>query len=608
MYLCVQKKNVNMNIENKLVGSVINGLKALYGQEVAAAQVQLQKTKREFEGHLTLVVFPFLRMSKKGPEQTAQEIGEYLQANEPAVAAFNVIKGFLNLTIASSAWIELLNVIHADEQYGITAADDNSPLVMIEYSSPNTNKPLHLGHVRNNLLGNALANIVMANGNKVVKTNIVNDRGIHICKSMLAWKLYGNGETPESSGKKGDHLVGDYYVSFDKHYKAEVAELMKGGMTKEEAEAASPLMNEAREMLVKWEAGDPEVRALWTMMNNWVYAGFDETYRKMGVSFDKIYYESNTYLEGKEKVIEGLEKGFFYKKEDGSVWADLTGEGLDHKLLLRADGTSVYMTQDIGTAKLRFADYPIDKMIYVVGNEQNYHFQVLSILLDKLGFEWGKSLVHFSYGMVELPEGKMKSREGTVVDADDLMEEMIATAKETSQELGKLDGLTKEEADDIARIVGLGALKYFILKVDARKNMTFNPKESIDFNGNTGPFIQYTYARIQSVLRKAAESGIVIPAQLPAGIELSEKEEGLIQMVADFAAVVAQAGMDYSPSVIANYTYDLVKEYNQFYHDFSILREENEAVKIFRVALSANVAKVVRLGMGLLGIEVPVRM
>ena len=607
MYLCAQKKNVTMNIENKLVDSVINGLKALYGQEVPAAQVQLQKTKKEFEGHLTLVVFPFLRMSKKGPEQTAQEIGEYLQANEPAVAAFNVIKGFLNLTIASSAWIELLNVIHADEQYGITAVDDNSPLVMIEYSSPNTNKPLHLGHVRNNLLGNALANIVMANGNKVVKTNIVNDRGIHICKSMLAWKLYGNGETPESSGKKGDHLVGDYYVSFDKHYKAEVAELMKGGMTKEEAEAASPLMNEAREMLVKWEAGDPEVRALWTMMNNWVYAGFDETYRKMGVSFDKIYYESNTYLEGKEKVMEGLEKGFFYKKEDGSVWADLTGEGLDHKLLLRADGTSVYMTQDIGTAKLRFADYPIDKMIYVVGNEQNYHFQVLSILLDKLGFEWGKSLVHFSYGMVELPEGKMKSREGTVVDADDLMEEMIATAKETSQELGKLDGLTREEADDIARIVGLGALKYFILKVDARKNMTFNPKESIDFNGNTGPFIQYTYARIQSVLRKAAESGIVIPAQLPTGIELSEKEEGLIQMVADFAAVVTQAGTDYSPSVIANYTYDLVKEYNQFYHDFSILREENEAVKVFRVALSANVAKVVRLGWVLFAFAVPAR-
>lgn len=605
-----------MNIEQKLVSSVIGGLKALYGQDVPAAQVQLQKTKKEFEGHLTLVVFPFLRMSKKGPEQTAQEIGEYLQANEPSVAAFNVIKGFLNLTIASSAWIELLNGIHADKQYGIVAVTDNSPLVMIEYSSPNTNKPLHLGHVRNNLLGNALANIVAANGNKVVKTNIVNDRGIHICKSMLAWQKYGNGETPESSGKKGDHLIGDYYVSFDKHYKAEVKELMarfqSEGMNEEEAkakaEAESPLMKEAREMLVKWEANDPEVRALWKKMNDWVYAGFDETYRMMGVTFDKIYYESNTYLEGKEKVMEGLEKGFFYRKEDGSVWADLTGEGLDHKLLLRADGTSVYMTQDIGTAKLRFADYPIDKMIYVVGNEQNYHFQVLSILLDKLGFEWGKGLVHFSYGMVELPEGKMKSREGTVVDADDLMAEMIDTAKETSNELGKLDGLTKEEADNIARIVGLGALKYFILKVDARKNMTFNPKESIDFNGNTGPFIQYTYARIQSVLRKAKEAGIEIPAQLPAGIELSEKEEGLIQMVADFAAIVKQAGEDYSPSIIANYTYDLVKEYNQFYHDFSILREENEAVKVFRLALSENVAKVVRLGMGLLGIEVPDRM
>lgn len=605
-----------MNIEQKLVSSVIGGLKALYGQDVPAAQVQLQKTKKEFEGHLTLVVFPFLRMSKKGPEQTAQEIGEYLQANEPSVAAFNVIKGFLNLTIASSAWIELLNGIHADKQYGIVAVTDNSPLVMIEYSSPNTNKPLHLGHVRNNLLGNALANIVAANGNKVVKTNIVNDRGIHICKSMLAWQKYGNGETPESSGKKGDHLIGDYYVSFDKHYKAEVKELMakfqSEGMNEEEAkakaEAESPLMKEAREMLVKWEANDPEVRALWKKMNDWVYAGFDETYRMMGVTFDKIYYESNTYLEGKEKVMEGLEKGFFYRKEDSSVWADLTGEGLDHKLLLRADGTSVYMTQDIGTAKLRFADYPIDKMIYVVGNEQNYHFQVLSILLDKLGFEWGKGLVHFSYGMVELPEGKMKSREGTVVDADDLMAEMIDTAKETSNELGKLDGLTKEEADNIARIVGLGALKYFILKVDARKNMTFNPKESIDFNGNTGPFIQYTYARIQSVLRKAKEAGIEIPAQLPAGIELSEKEEGLIQMVADFAAIVKQAGEDYSPSIIANYTYDLVKEYNQFYHDFSILREENEAVKVFRLALSENVAKVVRLGMGLLGIEVPDRM
>ena len=605
-----------MKIEDKLVASVISGLKALYSQEVPEKMVQIQKTKKEFEGHLTLVVFPFLKMSRKGPEQTAQEIGEYLKVNEPAVAAFNVIKGFLNLTIASATWIDLLNEIQADEQYGLVKATETSPLVMIEYSSPNTNKPLHLGHVRNNLLGNALANIVAANGNKVVKTNIVNDRGIHICKSMLAWKKYGNGETPETSGKKGDHLVGDYYVSFDKHYKAEVKELMTEftaqGMSEDEAkakaEAASPLMQEAREMLVKWEAGDPEIRGLWEMMNNWVYAGFDETYRKMGVSFDKIYYESNTYLEGKEKVMEGLEKGFFFKKEDGSVWADLTAEGLDHKLLLRGDGTSVYMTQDIGTAKLRFADYPIDKMIYVVGNEQNYHFQVLSILLDKLGFEWGKSLVHFSYGMVELPEGKMKSREGTVVDADDLMEEMIATAKETSQELGKLDGLTQEEADDIARIVGLGALKYFILKVDARKNMTFNPKESIDFNGNTGPFIQYTYARIQSVLRKAAESGIVVPGQIPAGIELSEKEEGLIQMVADFAAVVKQAGEDYSPSIIANYTYDLVKEYNQFYHDFSILREENEALKVFRIALSANVAKVVRLGMSLLGIEVPSRM
>ena len=605
-----------MKIEDKLVASVISGLKALYSQEVPEKMVQIQKTKKEFEGHLTLVVFPFLKMSRKGPEQTAQEIGEYLKVNEPAVAAFNVIKGFLNLTIASATWIDLLNEIQADEQYGLVKATETSPLVMIEYSSPNTNKPLHLGHVRNNLLGNALANIVAANGNKVVKTNIVNDRGIHICKSMLAWKKYGNGETPETSGKKGDHLVGDYYVSFDKHYKAEVKELMTEfaaqGMSEDEAkakaEAASPLMQEAREMLVKWEAGDPEIRGLWEMMNNWVYAGFDETYRKMGVSFDKIYYESNTYLEGKEKVMEGLEKGFFFKKEDGSVWADLTAEGLDHKLLLRGDGTSVYMTQDIGTAKLRFADYPIDKMIYVVGNEQNYHFQVLSILLDKLGFEWGKSLVHFSYGMVELPEGKMKSREGTVVDADDLMEEMIATAKETSQELGKLDGLTQEEADDIARIVGLGALKYFILKVDARKNMTFNPKESIDFNGNTGPFIQYTYARIQSVLRKAAESGIVVPGQIPAGIELSEKEEGLIQTVADFAAVVKQAGEDYSPSIIANYTYDLVKEYNQFYHDFSILREENEAVKVFRIALSANVAKVVRLGMSLLGIEVPSRM
>ena len=605
-----------MKIEDKLVASVISGLKALYGQEVPEKMVQMQKTKKEFEGHLTLVVFPFLKMSKKGPEQTAQEIGEYLKANDPAVAAFNVIKGFLNLTIASATWIELLNEIQADEQYGLMQVTDASPLVMIEYSSPNTNKPLHLGHVRNNLLGNALANIVAANGNKVVKTNIVNDRGIHICKSMLAWKKYGNGETPETSGKKGDHLVGDYYVSFDKHYKAEVKELMAKftaqGMSDDEAkakaEAESPLMQEAREMLRKWEANDPEIRALWKKMNDWVYAGFDETYKMMGVGFDKIYYESNTYLEGKDKVMEGLEKGFFYRKEDNSVWADLTAEGLDHKLLLRGDGTSVYMTQDIGTAKLRFQDYPIDKMIYVVGNEQNYHFQVLSILLDKLGFEWGKGLVHFSYGMVELPEGKMKSREGTVVDADDLMEAMIETAKETSAELGKLDGLSKEEADDIARIVGLGALKYFILKVDARKNMTFNPKESIDFNGNTGPFIQYTYARIRSVLRKAAESGIAIPEVIPAGLQLSTKEEGLIQMLADFKTVVKQAGTDYNPSIIANYTYDLVKEYNQFYHDFSILREEDEALKIFRLALSANVGKIVKSAMGLLGIEVPERM
>ena len=597
-----------MKIEEKLTAAVVNGLQALYGQDVPAKDVQLQKTKKEFEGHLTLVVFPFLRMSRKGPEQTAQEIGEYLTAHEPAVAAYNVIKGFLNLTVAPAAWIELLNDIHAQEQYGLTAATPESPLVMIEYSSPNTNKPLHLGHVRNNLLGNALAQIIAANGNRVVKTNIVNDRGIHICKSMLAWLKYGNGETPESSGKKGDHLIGDYYVAFDKHYKAEVAQLMEQGQTKEEAEANAPLMKEAREMLVKWEAGDPEVRALWKKMNDWVYVGFDETYKLMGVTFDKIYYESNTYLEGKKKVLEGLEKGLFYRKEDGSVWADLTPEGLDQKLLLRADGTSVYMTQDIGTAEQRFADYPIDKMIYVVGNEQNYHFQVLSILLDKLGFEWGKSLVHFSYGMVELPEGKMKSREGTVVDADDLMGEMIETAKETSGDLGKLDGLTQAEADDIARIVGLGALKYFILKVDARKNMTFNPKESIDFNGNTGPFIQYTYARIRSVLRKATEAGIVIPEQLHAGIELSTKEEGLIQMLADFAGVVKQAGEDYSPSLIANYCYDLVKEYNQFYHDYSILREENPDVRAFRLSLSREVSKIVRLGMGLLGIEVPERM
>ena len=581
-------------IEQKLVQSVAQAIQALYGQAAEPAQVQLQKTKKEFEGHLTLVTFPLLRISRKGPEQTAQEIGEYLAAHEPMVAAVNVIKGFLNITIAASAWVELLNTIDSDAKYGIQTPTENSPLVMIEYSSPNTNKPLHLGHVRNNLLGYALANVMEANGNRVVKTNIVNDRGIHICKSMLAWQKYGKGETPESSGKKGDHLIGDYYVAFDKHYKAEVAEIMeREGCTKEEAEAKSPLMAEAREMLVKWEAGDPEVRGLWQMMN-----------------------ESQTYLEGKEKVLEGLEKGFFFRKEDGSVWADLTGEGLDHKLLLRSDGTSVYMTQDIGTAKLRFQDYPINKMIYVVGNEQNYHFQVLSILLDKLGFDWGKDLVHFSYGMVELPEGKMKSREGTVVDADDLMAEMIATARETSKELGKLDGLTAEEAENIARIVGLGALKYFILKVDARKNMTFNPKESIDFNGNTGPFIQYTYARIQSILRKAQElkvEGLVLSDGTANSLNsqlstLSEKEMVLIQKLAEFPAVVKDAGVTYTPSVIANYVYDLVKEFNQFYHDYSILREENEAVKSFRLVLSANVAKIIRLGMGLLGIEVPERM
>ena len=597
-----------MVIEQQITGSVIAGIKELYGADVAEAQVQLQKTKKEFKGHLTLVVFPFLRMSKKSPEQTAQELGEYLVKNEPAVAEFNVIKGFLNLTVASGCWIDLLNEINAASEYGFTKATENSPLVMIEYSSPNTNKPLHLGHVRNNLLGYSLSKIMEANGNKVVKTNIVNDRGIHICKSMLAWQKWGNGITPEKAGKKGDHLIGDFYVLFSNKLKEETSALEAQGMTKEEAEAASPLMREAREMLRKWEAGDPEISSLWKMMNDWVYAGFDETYKMMGVNFDKIYYESETYLEGKSKVLEGLEKGIFYRREDGSVWANLTAEGLDEKLLLRADGTSVYMTQDIGTAKLRFDDYPINKMIYVVGNEQNYHFQVLSILLDKLGFEFGKGLVHFSYGMVELPEGKMKSREGTVVDADDLMEEMINTAREISQELGKLDGLTPEEAEDIARMVGLGSLKYFILKVDPRKNMTFNPKESIDFNGNTGPFIQYTHARICSVLRKAAEQGIVLPAALPTNFELSEKEEGLIQMLANFKAVVKEAGETYSPALIANYTYDLVKEYNQFYHDFSILHEADEQLKVFRLVLSANVAKIVKEGMGLLGIEVPERM
>ena len=597
-----------MVIEQQITGSVIAGIKELYGADVTETQVQLQKTKKEFKGHLTLVVFPFLRMSKKSPEQTAQELGEYLVKNEPAVAEFNVIKGFLNLTVACGCWIDLLNEINAQPEYGFTKATENSPLVMIEYSSPNTNKPLHLGHVRNNLLGYSLSKIMEANGNKVVKTNIVNDRGIHICKSMLAWQKWGNGITPEKAGKKGDHLIGDFYVLFSNKLKEETAALEAKGMTKEEAEAASPLMQEAREMLRKWEAGDPEVRSLWKMMNDWVYAGFDETYKMMGVSFDKIYYESETYLVGKSKVLEGLKKGIFYRREDGSVWADLRNEGLDEKLLLRADGTSVYMTQDIGTAKLRFDDYPINKMIYVVGNEQNYHFQVLSILLDKLGFEFGKGLVHFSYGMVELPEGKMKSREGTVVDADDLMEEMINTAREISQELGKLDGLTHEEAEDIARMVGLGSLKYFILKVDPRKNMTFNPKESIDFNGNTGPFIQYTYARICSVLRKAAEQGIILPAALPTNFDISEKEEGLIQLLANFKAIVKEAGETYSPALIANYTYDLVKEYNQFYHDFSILHEDNEQLKVFRLVLSANVAKIVKEGMGLLGIEVPERM
>ena len=577
-----------MVIEQQITGAIITGIKELYGADVAANQVQLQKTKKEFKGHLTLVVFPFLRMSKKSPEQTAQEIGEYLLRHEPAVAEFNVIKGFLNLTIACACWIDLLNEINGQPSYGIIPVTEQSPLVMIEYSSPNTNKPLHLGHVRNNLLGYSLSEIMKANGNKVVKTNIVNDRGIHICKSMLAWQKWGNGVTPETADKKGDHLIGDFYVLFSNKLKEETAALEAKGMTKEEAEAASPLMAEAREMLRKWEAGDKEVRALWEMMNNWVYAGFDETYKMMGVDFDKIYYESQTYLEGKGKVLEGLDKGIFYRREDGSVWADLTKDGLDEKLLLRADGTSVYMTQDIGTAKLRFDDYPINKMIYVVGNEQNYHFQVLSILLDKLGFEFGKGLVHFSYGMVELPEGKMKSREGTVVDADDLMEEMVGTAREISQELGKVDEMTPEEAENIARMVGLGSLKYF--------------------NGNTGPFIQYTYARIRSVLRKAAEQGIVLPEQLPTTTTISEKEENLIQMIADYASVVREAGKEYSPALIANYTYDLVKEYNQFYHDFSILREENEEVKEFRLVLSANVAKIVKSAMSLLGIEVPERM
>ena len=597
-----------MSIEQKITAAVIAGIKALYGADIDASQAQLQKTKKEFKGHLTLVVFPFLRMSRKSPEETAREIGEYLVAHEPAVAEFNVIKGFLNLTVASACWIDLLNEIDAQPDYGITPVTEHSPLIMIEYSSPNTNKPLHLGHVRNNLLGYSLAKILAANGNRIVKTNIVNDRGIHICKSMLAWKKWGNGATPESTGKKGDHLIGDFYVLFSNKLKEETARLEAEGLSKEEAEAKSPLMAEAREMLRQWEAGDPEVRALWKMMNDWVYAGFDETYKMMGVGFDKIYYESQTYLVGKAKVLEGLEKGIFYRRPDGSVWADLTGEGLDEKLLLRQDGTSVYMTQDIGTAKLRFDDYPIDKMIYVVGNEQNYHFQVLSILLDKLGFAFGKGLVHFSYGMVELPEGKMKSREGTVVDADDLMEEMIKTAAEIAQEQGKANEMSPEEAKEIARMVGLGSLKYFILKVDPRKNMTFNPKESIDFNGNTGSFIQYTYARIRSVLRKAEEQGIELPERLPLDFKISEREESLIQRVADYAATVKEAGKLYSPACVANYVYDLVKEYNQFYHDFSILREEDPKLRAFRLVLSRDVARTVKSGMGLLGIEVPERM
>ena len=595
-----------MSIENRIQKAAIDGLKHLYSFDANENNVQVLKTKREFQGHYTIAVFPFLKHTRKSPEATATELGDYLKANEAAVESYNVIKGFLNITVSSQCWSQLLGQIDSDPAYGIKTPAPDADTVMVEFSSPNTNKPLHLGHVRNNLLGIALSNIIKANGHNVIKTNIVNDRGIHICKSMLAWLKYGNGETPESSHKKGDHLIGDYYVEFDKHYKAEVAGLMQKGMSKEEAEANAPLMKEAHQMLVKWEAGDKPTRDLWHKMNEWVYAGFDETYKALGVTFDKIYYESDTYLVGKAEVLKGLEQGIFYRKDDGSVWADLTDAGLDNKLLLRADGTSVYMTQDIGTAKMRFNDFKIDKMVYVVGNEQNYHFQVLSILLDRLGFRWGKDLVHFSYGMVELPEGKMKSREGTVVDADDLVEKMIATAKEASSD--RLEGCSREEADEIARIVGLGALKYFILKVDATKNMTFNPKESIDFNGNTGPFIQYTYARIRSVLRKAAGQGIDITRPLDHDVTLSAKEEGLVQMLSEFAGVVMQAGTDYSPSAIANYIYDLVKEYNQFYHDFSILREENEALRTFRLVLSANVCKIIKLGMGLLGIEVPERM
>lgn len=596
-----------MSIDNIISAATAEALKSLYGLEVEASTIVPQTTKKEFEGNLTIVVFPFLKASHKAPDATAKEIGDYLVANCEAVKEYNVIKGFLNITVEPKFWLGVLDHIHATKDYGFKTADDNSELVMIEYSSPNTNKPLHLGHVRNNLLGYSLSRIMQANGYKVVKTNIVNDRGIHICKSMLAWQKWGNGATPESTGKKGDHLIGDFYVAFDKHYKAEVKELEEKGMTKEEAEAASPLMQEAREMLRRWEAGDEEVRSLWRTMNSWVYAGFDETYKRLGVDFDKIYYESQTYLEGKEKVLEGLEKGIMYRKEDNSVWADLTADGLDHKLLLRSDGTSVYMTQDIGTAKLRYQDYPIDKMIYVVGNEQNYHFQVLSLLLDKLGFKWGKDLVHFSYGMVELPEGKMKSREGTVVDADDLMDAMVQNAKEMSAEMGKLQDLPQEEADKISAIIGLGALKYFILKVDPRKNMTFNPKESIDFNGNTGPFVQYTYARIQSVLRKAADKQ-VSEAFDASAVALNDKEISLIQRLSDFPAIVAEAGRTYSPALVANYVYELVKEYNQFYHDYKILGEENTDLRGFRLTLSRTVGDIIRQGFWMLGIEVPERM
>ena len=594
-----------MSIDNIISQATADAVKALYGVDFEASKIVPQTTKKEFEGNLTVVVFPFLKASRKSPEATAQEIGEHLVANCDAVRSFNVIKGFLNIVIEPKFWNGVLRHIAETPDYGFRQATDDSELVMIEYSSPNTNKPLHLGHVRNNLLGYSLSLIMKANGYKVVKTNIVNDRGIHICKSMLAWEKWGDGITPEKAGKKGDHLIGDFYVMFDKHYKAELKALKEQGMSDEEAEKASPLMQEAREMLKKWEAGDESVRSVWRMMNEWVYAGFDETYKRLGVDFDKIYYESNTYLEGKEKVLEGLEKGIMYRREDGSVWADLTADGLDHKLLLRSDGTSVYMTQDIGTAKLRYQDFPIDKMIYVVGNEQNYHFQVLSLLLDKLGFKWGKDLVHFSYGMVELPEGKMKSREGTVVDADDLMDEMIANARQISNEMGKLNDIPEDEAAEIARIIGLGALKYFILKVDPRKNMTFNPKESIDFNGNTGPFIQYTYARIMSLMRKTAEAGMT--AEI-ADVEPNEKEIALIQRLADFPGVVAEAGRSYSPAQIANYVYDLVKEYNQFYHDYSIMKESDEAVRSFRIKLSEVVGTIVRRATGLLGIEVPNRM